>query len=810
MSTTTTYPLILFNIDNQIVTRRLVSKQSSFFIRGNHKFDVRILNNKLDDVGKSDIKLYSAIPNPTPVDAEDLFIIDSDYDVLYDKSAFTLFCKTTQYVNIEVRSLADNVKYRYEIYFSLIDESVNLLYNDLLTNYKLPTKDILQPAIVNSDTATAIKRLLLDYKEILRYKGTDVGIAKFLYLIGFDVQQITVITEWLTPSGNITLEPDTTVDIKTGNYHVLYDNWIYDDEFYTPKNLPKRLLNVFDINDLLDKLYYAVSIANIYFTSVEQDIVFFGLGNSSNSEQFLSITSNTSKIYENNIYWYSDALLINLFSWSNMGDDEIDKNFVVKRCIQQTKKISKKTKKYVKSTPIINKDIYPIDYEIFDDTDLSGIPIETQFHSFSCLLHLDIDLSKIWNIDIDKQFYYKYKIYNKDIPMINITSNLLLLDSGGYVVDIPFVINRDGTYIVMVEIFDEHNNREYYHYEFNMSPAFTEISFETFNSLILIEDNKFGVTVESAYPTTSKPLDYFYELPYSFIPALLSEYFDSIPSLTFQYIIDNGRYIVDEINNYFDINESTDTIPLKFTSNWLHIIGLQDNIDYDLMLRYEDNMFNVQYGNPFDITPDMTLHNRNIGFIRKLDVWLADTDITPTPYFFISTLSGGIKLNKSTFDLVLIEKANPDNVISIYDIVDDDVLSMLDMTDEVFIPINHDFTLVRHQYDFDTDSYDEVPVLIESLFNRLININMDITNTYQMKIGDIFVCRPDNDYILNANDITWFVYDSLSGEQLFTTKEYALKYRIDDYIVYDIKLVFKVDTATYEIRQNSVVSSFIV
>ena len=52
--------------------------------------------------------------------------------------------------------------------------------------------------------------------------------------------------------------------------------------------------------ELFDKIIYALTLANDYFTVPEQEMSFFGVSNSANSEQYLSITSNTTKVYHIN------------------------------------------------------------------------------------------------------------------------------------------------------------------------------------------------------------------------------------------------------------------------------------------------------------------------------------------------------------------------------------------------------------------------------------------------------------------------------------------------------------------------------
>ena len=326
------FPVILYDIDNNTLPINCISKSNSFFIRSYQKFKIEIIEDNI-----TENKIYSVKQNPNPVDQNDLFLITSAKNFGFENFAYSIFLDSNSIINV---TGIDNITRTYYIEYrpeNVLTEAQEH-YNDLLTNNFLPTFSELEPAIISENKAEIIKRLLLDFKNIVNKKGTKTGITKFLNLIGFNPESIKVYDEYIVNNKNSddnvvlkTITPNKERDYKSGYYHVLYDNWIVDDdEKYTIKNLPKRIINISDVTEFFIKLEKAISLANIYFTLPEQDISFFGLSNSANIEKYLSIAGNTTILNESDFHHFRKHISIDLFNKENI----INQKFLVKKNIQ--------------------------------------------------------------------------------------------------------------------------------------------------------------------------------------------------------------------------------------------------------------------------------------------------------------------------------------------------------------------------------------------------------------------------------------------------------------------------------------------
>ena len=181
---------------------------------------------------------------------------------------------------------------------------------------------------------------------------------------------------------------------------------------------------------------------------------------------------------------------------------------------------------------------------------------------------------------------------------------------------------------------------------------------------------------------------------------------------------------------------------------------------------------------------------------------IKEVDNSLNPYIFITTTETGIDITKNLFDLVLINDGDDTDVISIYD---------LPNTFCKKIPINYDFTLffrdVSNYVSFNHYPVRQNPIIVESIFNKLININIS-NDSYNLKLGDIFCCIPNPNYVTENTDILWSVFNSFNNELLYTSKDYMLKYRITEKTIYTIQLEFKINNVPYIIRKNSIQSTF--
>lgn len=791
------FPVILYDIENNVLPINCIARSNSFFVRSYQLFSIEIIESSV-----TENLIYNAIENLTPSGPDDLFIISSGKSFSNINFGYTIYLKEN--TTIKVIGIDNIVRY-FNIKFvpdNILTESQEHYY-DQLTNNDLPSFEELEPAIISENKADMIKRLLLDFKNIINKKGTKTGIIKFLNLIGFNPESIKVYEEYITPAKQITLTPNRVHDIKTGYYHVLFDNWTVDDDIpYTIKNLPRRIININDLDEFFEKLWYAIVLANRYFTLPEQDISFFGLNNSANVERFLSISGNTSITYDFDIHHFRRHIHIDLFNYQ----DSNNRTFLVRNNLQINLDVfNSEIKTYSELSPS-NEELYLVDLEIFDNETPPNID-EFQIKSiFGNLQHLTID---------SPNTYVEYIIENVENPLTKIQSGKLFLIEK---LRLNIVSTLAGTYKVTIFIYDIHNNREKYEYTYNVNFDISRIDFDIYNSshLLVDEMNDLDSDIESHWLITELqdiPNDYI--LPLDNVPTDLSTYYDvDINSLTLQYLRNNQRLLLEPINQNFIVDKSTQVIPVDFMDNWLEIAAFPHNPNYDLKLRCVNDITQeveiLNYNNPLAYTS-----NPDKLFITALDIIENHSDTTTdniTPWIFISTVESSIDLVKNMYDLVLVNIFDNTDIVSIYD---------LPQLNKSKIPLTYDFplffreslllpTFLNHPSYIpvvnETTDYLTLPV-VKSLYPRLINIT-SILETYMLKLGDVIFCKPNRKYITNETDILWTVFNSFTNEVLFTSTDFMLKYRISENTIFTVQLEFKINGTTYTIRKESIQSSF--
>ena len=169
-------------------------------------------------------------------------------------------------------------------------------YKDVLYNKFLPGYDHIKDAVVNSirfDHRELIKRLLLDFTQILKNKGTKKSVENFFKYLGYEDysdEQLIINDVYRTPTNSLTLQPDINKDIKTGHYQILYNYWNYINlsNKYTSENLPDFEISIIDYDQFIKNVVKALNLANIYFTADEQVIDDFYLVLMVNAPRYFS------------------------------------------------------------------------------------------------------------------------------------------------------------------------------------------------------------------------------------------------------------------------------------------------------------------------------------------------------------------------------------------------------------------------------------------------------------------------------------------------------------------------------------------
>jgi len=452
------FPIILYNIDKQIITKKLISKTNCFYFYSYKNISVRILSG----IGV----LYSVKKINNILSTEEAL----NGETLIDNFGYTLYLPINK-TSIEIEITMDNIISIYNITLNLdniIDET-NEHYKDLLYNNHLPNFAELEKAIPDEfNKSELIKRLLLDFKYILKHKGTKKSIETFLEFIGFNDSNLSIYEEFLNrPTNTLNINPNKETDIKTGNYHVLYDNWESEVK-YDSNNLPIRKTKIDALDSFKNHLLYAISLANTYFTSDEQDITFFGLTYSSNIPYEQSITSNMNMIFENDVYGFRKNIKIDILNYV----DSINYSKIISNCIQNTNNLFKtEVKSYLEDlNSKINTNTYNIDYEIFDDVIPTDIDITKVEKLFGNILHIDINSPNTYiEIEIiDKLDSQNILIYDK-IFIQTLLSKVI-------------VLKKTSEYLISIKVTDCYNNIEKYFYDFNVNIDIQRIDIESFTS----------------------------------------------------------------------------------------------------------------------------------------------------------------------------------------------------------------------------------------------------------------------------------------------------------------------------------------
>lgn len=128
----------------------------------------------------------------------------------------------------------------------------------------------------------------MDYSQE-RNDRIDTFVFKFVNL------NVTILEEYAHKKNNgqisKTTKPNRLTDWKTGDYHVILDNFTQEEGYagYDSKNMPIRKLYIQDFKEFFEKLVVAIALADKYFTLPEQEISFFGIRFSSNAHIYQSI-----------------------------------------------------------------------------------------------------------------------------------------------------------------------------------------------------------------------------------------------------------------------------------------------------------------------------------------------------------------------------------------------------------------------------------------------------------------------------------------------------------------------------------------
>jgi hypothetical protein len=693
------------------------------------------------------------------------------------------------------------------------EEYGNLHYNDLLVNNNLPDYTELIKAIPDEfSSGNLIKRLLLDFKKIMQRKGTKQCIDDFLELIGFDDENLTVYDIYYNRANQTySTSPNKATDLKTGDYACIYDN--FTDDGLDDNNMPIAKTIIKDLDSFAEHLLYAISLANTYFTAEEQEITQFLLNYSSNIAIEPSVTSYMNQIFEHDVFYFRRNLKINILNYFD-SDDII--NLVVNNTQKEDTIYRSEIKTYLEDESSKNNDeIYLIDREIFDDETIGTETDQTKIYkAFASCIHLNI---------VSPNTYVYYTVENPNNPLNILTSDTVFL-TGTETLSGIVVISETATYVVSVYVTDIYNNTEKYFYNVIVDTSIQRIDFDSFDSVKVADDaNDFTIDIDSPSKLSSKESDTSinYILPLDTIPDDLSNYFGIAGQSSYNWLTDTSQFVIDNMNGNDILDDISETIPLELTECWLSILSIKYDSDYTLKIRVINpvdmttNIIDIADLNSYDSVLDMIC-------VMLVDIYdrnssdEIDTTEDKVPYYLITSTEPGIDFTIENYDFVLVHNTSG-AIKSIYD---------LTLNTDYFtkkIPVNYDFPLFKIYSDLvttfvpyisDNSNVTKITinsveyVLIKSLFNRLTNI--EYCDGYYLKLGDVFVCRMNENYIVNETKVNWKVINSFTQEILFETTDLVLKYRIAEITCYDIICSFVIDSTTYTITKSSLFSSYLI
>lgn len=876
-------PIILFDTKKNQLPKDNVIDSQTYYIYSFQNFGIKIIGFEYFDTISNKIitimndypewdsiladsaeTIFSAKLNPT----ENKVVIDSQKSYSPVNFGYTLFIsQNLTKVWYELTSInGDIVIYTFQQKLSNIIDESNAHYLDLIINKYLPTTEELLPALFLGDTGAEdfsnreiLKRLLLDFRNILKHKGTKRSIELFFNFVG--INNLMVFEEWLKYSKSgvreTTLTPDTKSDTKTGNYYVEYYNWEKTDEL-DKYNLPVRKLSVEDLDKFFDTLKRAIALANTYFTLLEQEIVFFGLVYNSNNPIQQNLTSIHNVIFRINPYEFRRKIILDV--WQNSQghihqDTNQYKKYLLDNLVQVNDMFYRSEIKIKRNAGVWDKNIFWVDSEISDLDSENPDELDTIFSVFGECMNL------LFTNNYDQELTFELDI--KGLDNANVSDTGVFILSPG--TEIPaFYVHKDaGLYELTIRISDGYHNWETYIYRYTITDDYSKLDFDVYTSKNMIELNQTGIndiTTEIDSPSLiSTPIDINY-LNYILAmidtPSNILEYYHKDPSVNpVRWLTDNpNQYIIPNISIYDIVNDISDTIPLELSEQWVELCTYPYSDNYKLMIRWfdaEDCTYKlIDYSDIQKMNVDDNVYGTLNG-IDKLFVTVLDiieqgidsegnvipiTNATPrVPYTFVMSTETGLDLN--TWDFVLVHKSLlvtlPDdlksNTWSSVDCFQESIIELSKFTDvqKTKLPVNHDYPLFLRNSALvpgfkhyispgvptinipDSDGTINQYPLMKSMFMRLMNLmDSESNDGIDLKLADVIVAKLNRDFITEEINITWSIVNTFTGEVFHATSDLSLKYRISDNTIYTIRLDININGKIFQIYRPSIISSF--
>lgn len=777
-------PILLYDIENNQLPVEIILTEKTIFVRSYQNFGIKIVE------GTGDI--YSAKLNESNqpvVNKSKVFGFDENF-------GYTLHVKTS--LVLELWS-ANGDKITYKILYAPDDEALNQNYIDKLTNAFLPSYKELEPAILkDTNKHEIIKRLLMDYKSIMKLKGTRKGIEKWLSYVG--LSEFKVIEEYITPDDNPTTKPDKTVDRKSGNYYLTIDNSV--DRGLSAKNMLIYVNQFENLELFFERLFYALSLANIYFTLPEQDFNFFGINYHSNMMKFLSITNRNYITYKQDPHYYIKNVDIEVFKVYDLHTEYLVKNKITVKDNTKHSVVG-----FIKEGFPETVNLYTVDLEIKDKSELT----ESNFRYYNN------KLGSLFNVDIKvPNLYMEYVI---ESPSGKLLKKQLDYYNEGEGVNFVCFGNEIGNYTLTVTIYDQFNNREVYVFTWKVEDIYFEIN--VFSTDNITEDSILNESINNIYiiespSEVSDDTSTNIILSQDKVPDDLLDYY-SVKTLlgVDRFLTENERYELPNINHNYIVEKGT-VMPVMFVDNWLQVIGIYDLEQLGIELGFTIDTITIVNKSYNPVVGEyeyyqlnkLPQHEPDLLFVTVLDIVEeilgVGSDVKKS--LFISTNVPSVNI-LDIYDLYI--KIDDETYYSINEAVttvraddfdDDDVV--LNSFSSTEIPVNHHFSL-SHKLDHELN-YPRVldtPFVIESVFPYMESNGLSVN-----KLGDVILCKLDDTF--RNTDIVWRVYNNFDNELVYESTDLELKYRIEDNVIYRISVSFNFNGKQY--TKSKIVSAYYI
>lgn len=781
MSSLENHNIQIYDINKQPINHIVISTKHCFYFYSHTLFDVKITNG----IGV----LFSVNPNTQLVSEGTVFTGKQNY-------GYTLFIdENLTAVDLEITTLptasASNTNkqsLRVELRLdNVVDEHKQKLYDDLLVNNHLPTLKELQPALLDNFGLgnlpdNLMRRMFLDFKDIMRSKGTTNSIHKFLEFIGFENEQIKVVSEYIRPNGEtIVVNPDYTKDRKTGNYYVSFDNWEYigspgSKNHGSPgskldsDNLPLRKHYIHDNQNLLEKLKYAIAIANTYFTLVEEDITFFGITNSVNIPCNQMIGSSMNQIFVNDVYWWRKTIDISISSNQLSENGNVIEEHLVTNTIQHESTLRRNEIKYIVNSKQSNNEMFLIDKEIQDNeyTQLTNSEELSKIHScFGSVINISI---------LAPNKYVSVEITNKNNPFTKISLAQQFIEEK---LSFSYVITKHESkndYQIKITIHDMFGNREVYTYNHNLidDERYLDIDMYQSGTCNFSTINDLTIDIDSTQLSNISAGNHI--LLNDSIPKVLSNYFQNYEDKDIsENYSGNKKYALPDVLEYIPIEKLTETVPVQWLHSWIECLFLPASGE----LKYEPDEESDELSETLDELSELLV-------VIKLRNVIDDKTGLKSDYYMITTSECGININRGTYD-IKIETTN--GLQSIYE---------QPKFKRKVLQVNYSWPLFG---EFVVSS--TAHPTINSLFQRL-----DKSYTNLLKIGDVAVFKLNSNSIVQQKDIVWKLYDAFTDDLILVEKAYSLKFRVNEETIYNLVCEFTINNKKITITKKGILSSW--